>query len=236
MIRVVLLRHGQSTWNLENRFTGWTDVDLTPQGTSEGEEAARLLIEGGYTFDVAYTSVLKRAIRTLWIVLDRMDLMWLPVHRHWRLTPENTMIGGIAGAMGVGVPGAIAASLAAPERMPIVVVGDGGALMTGQEIATAMQYGAKPKVVISNNGTYGTIRSHQEKHYPKRISGTDLVNPDFTAWAKSFGVHTVTIEPGDDVNAKVRDALAHDGASVIDVHSSQEAISAFATISGLRGA
>jgi 2,3-bisphosphoglycerate-dependent phosphoglycerate mutase len=84
MYTIVLLRHGQSTWNLENRFTGWTDVDLTPQGHAEAHTAAKLLVEGGYTFDVAYTSVLKRAIRTLWIVLEDMDLMWIPVHRDWR--------------------------------------------------------------------------------------------------------------------------------------------------------
>jgi 2,3-bisphosphoglycerate-dependent phosphoglycerate mutase len=89
MYKVVLLRHGQSTWNLENRFTGWTDVDLTPKGVEEAKESARLLAEGGYTFDVAYTSVLKRAIRTLWIVLDDMDLMWIPVHRHWRLNERH---------------------------------------------------------------------------------------------------------------------------------------------------
>ena len=89
MNTLVLLRHGQSTWNQENRFTGWTDVDLTPQGIREAEEGARLLLEGGYTFDVAYTSVLKRAVRTLWIVLDRMDLMWIPVHRSWRLNERH---------------------------------------------------------------------------------------------------------------------------------------------------
>ena len=89
MHKVVLLRHGQSTWNQENRFTGWTDVDLTPQGVKEAKESARLLSEGGYGFDVAYTSVLKRAIRTLWIVLDRMDQMWIPVHRHWRLNERH---------------------------------------------------------------------------------------------------------------------------------------------------
>jgi 2,3-bisphosphoglycerate-dependent phosphoglycerate mutase len=89
MIKVVLLRHGESQWNLENRFTGWTDVDLTPKGRDEAKEAARLLREGGYTFDVAYTSVLKRAIRTLWIVLDEMDLMWLPVYGSWRLNERH---------------------------------------------------------------------------------------------------------------------------------------------------
>ncbi len=88
-MKLVLLRHGESTWNLENRFTGWTDVDLTPKGTQEAHEAGRLLREGGYSFDVAYTSVLKRAIRTLWIVLDEMDLMWIPVHRNWRLNERH---------------------------------------------------------------------------------------------------------------------------------------------------
>jgi 2,3-bisphosphoglycerate-dependent phosphoglycerate mutase len=89
MIKLVLLRHGESTWNLENRFTGWTDVDLSPKGLEEAKEAGRLLNEGGYTFDVAYTSLLKRAIRTLWIVQDAMDLMWLPVHRTWRLNERH---------------------------------------------------------------------------------------------------------------------------------------------------
>jgi 2,3-bisphosphoglycerate-dependent phosphoglycerate mutase len=89
MKTLVLLRHGESTWNLENRFTGWTDVDLTPKGTAEAHEAGRLLREGGYTFDLCFTSVLKRAIRTLWIVLDDMDLMWLPVHRNWRLNERH---------------------------------------------------------------------------------------------------------------------------------------------------
>ena len=89
MVKVVLLRHGQSTWNLENRFTGWTDVDLTEQGAREAGEAASLLAADGYGFDIAYTSVLTRAIRTLWIVLDGMDLMWLPVVRHWRLNERH---------------------------------------------------------------------------------------------------------------------------------------------------
>lgn len=89
MIKLVLLRHGESIWNLENRFTGWTDVDLTPKGLEEAKEAARLLNEGGYTFDVAHTSLLKRAIRTLWITMDGMDLMWIPVHRSWRLNERH---------------------------------------------------------------------------------------------------------------------------------------------------
>ncbi len=89
MYKVVLLRHGESEWNKENRFTGWTDVDLSEKGITEAHQAGKLLREGGYTFDVAYTSVLKRAIRTLWIVLDEMDLMWIPVFRNWRLNERH---------------------------------------------------------------------------------------------------------------------------------------------------
>ena len=89
MHKLVLLRHGESQWNRENRFTGWTDVDLTPQGIREAEEAGARLRDEGFVFDIAYTSVLKRAIRTLWIVLDAMDLMWVPVVRDWRLNERH---------------------------------------------------------------------------------------------------------------------------------------------------
>ena len=85
MGKLVLLRHGQSVWNLENRFTGWTDVDLSDHGMAEAHNAGKLLKAGGYQFDEAYTSGLKRAIRALWIVLDEMNLMWIPVYRSWRL-------------------------------------------------------------------------------------------------------------------------------------------------------
>jgi 2,3-bisphosphoglycerate-dependent phosphoglycerate mutase len=89
MIKLVLLRHGESSWNKENRFTGWTDVDLSDKGVEEAKKAALLLKDGGYTFDIAYTSLLKRAIRTLWLTLDGMDLMWIPVHRSWRLNERH---------------------------------------------------------------------------------------------------------------------------------------------------
>jgi 2,3-bisphosphoglycerate-dependent phosphoglycerate mutase len=89
MTKLVLIRHGESTWNKENRFTGWTDVDLSDKGRQEAKEGGQVLKKDGYTFDVAYTSVLKRAIRTLWSVLDEMDLMWIPVHRTWRLNERH---------------------------------------------------------------------------------------------------------------------------------------------------
>lgn len=87
--RLILIRHGQSTWNLENLFTGWTDVDLTDAGRAEAEAAARLLLEQRFEFDIAFTSVLKRAIRTLWLIQDAMDRMWVPVERSWRLNERH---------------------------------------------------------------------------------------------------------------------------------------------------
>lgn len=87
--KLVLLRHGESEWNRENRFTGWTDVDLSELGVQEAREAGRLLLGLGYRFDLAFTSVLKRAIRTLWLVLDELDLMWVPVRRSWRLNERH---------------------------------------------------------------------------------------------------------------------------------------------------
>ncbi len=89
MHKLVLIRHGESTWNLENRFTGWTDVDLTPTGIEQAQNAGRLLKAEGYEFDIAYTSVLKRAIRTLWLTLDEMDRTWLPVVKSWRLNERH---------------------------------------------------------------------------------------------------------------------------------------------------
>lgn len=149
------------------------------------------------------------------------------VHRHWVMTPKNTMIGGIAGAMGLGVPATIAASLIEPQRLALCFVGDGGVLMTGNELATALHYGAKPKVVISDNGIYGTIRTHQEREFPGRVSGTNLHNPDFTAWAKSFGLAAYRLELGMDVDAVVKAFLADEGAAVLHVKSSKQSLSAY---------
>jgi 2,3-bisphosphoglycerate-dependent phosphoglycerate mutase len=89
MYKIVLMRHGESQWNLENRFTGWTDVDLTDLGRDQARKAGQLLKEQGYEFDIAFTSVLKRAIRTLWITLDAMDAMYLPIHNNWRLNERH---------------------------------------------------------------------------------------------------------------------------------------------------
>ena len=89
MYRVALLRHGESTWNKENRFTGWTDVDLSDKGRDEAAASGRLLRDAGFVFDIAYTSVLKRALRTCWIALDELDLLWIPVEKNWRLNERH---------------------------------------------------------------------------------------------------------------------------------------------------
>ena len=186
----------------------------------------------GVDFGKVVTAIAALAPKTAVIATDAGNIStW--VHRYWKMTPDNLLLGAVAGAMGIGVPAGVAAGLAWPNRMAIVFVGDGGVLMTGQELATAVQYGAKTKVVISDNGIYGTIRAHQEKHYPHRLSGTDLTNPDFTLWARSFGVFAVTVALGDDIAARVAEALNHDGPAVIHVKSSREALSAFTTLSAL---
>jgi 2,3-bisphosphoglycerate-dependent phosphoglycerate mutase len=89
MKKMVVLRHGESLWNKENRFTGWTDVDLSEKGTEEAIEAGRLMLKEGFIFDVAFTSVLRRAIKTLWLALEQMDLMWIPIHHSWRLNERH---------------------------------------------------------------------------------------------------------------------------------------------------
>lgn len=190
--------------------------------------------DDGVDFGEVVTAIADLAPKDCIITTDAGNIStW--VHRHWRMTPQNHLLGVIAGAMGFGVPAAVAAGLVAPQRMAIAFVGDGGILMTGQELATAMQYGARIKIVLSDNGSYGTIRTHQERHYPGRVLGTDLANPDFTQWGKSFGAGVVTIVRGDDVRAKVEEALAQEGSTLIHVKSSQEALSAFSTLSRLRG-
>jgi len=158
---------------------------------------------------------------------------WL--HRHFPFSGEHLLIGCVGGAMGIGMPASVAAALRHPGRQVIHLLGDGGALMTGSELATAVQYGAKVKTFISNNGSYATIRMHQEIAYKGRVHGTALKNPDFAKWAESFGARGFTIASIGEAPAVVAQALAHDGPVVVDVKTAVEHISPFATISSLRG-
>jgi acetolactate synthase-1/2/3 large subunit len=158
---------------------------------------------------------------------------WL--HRHFPFSGEHVLVGAVGGAMGIGMPAAVAAALRYPERQVINFVGDGGVLMTGSELATAVQYRAKVKTFISNNGSYSTIRQHQEIAFKGRVHGTQLTNPDFARWAESFGVLGLTIATIAEAPAVVERALAHDGPVVVDVRTAVEHISPAATITSLRG-
>ena len=183
----------------------------------------------GVDFGAVILALAKLASANAVITMDAGNITtW--AHRHWKMSPKNLLIGGVVGAMGLGVPAAVAASLVDPSRMVICLVGDGGMLMTGNELATAVAFGATPKIVISDNGIYGTIRTHQERQFPHRVSGTNLVNPDFTAWVQSFGVAAFTLKLGDDVEAVVTAFLAEKGAAVLHVHSSAQSLSAGGTL------
>lgn len=137
--------------------------------------------------------------------------------------------------MGFGVPGAVSASLRHPGRQVLGFVGDGGLMMTGNELATAVQYGATPILVVSDNGSYGTIRMHQERSFPGRLAMTTLVNPDFQSWAESFGVLSLKVERASDSRAALETALSAGRAAVISVRTSLEYISPVATIAALNG-
>ena len=156
------------------------------------------------------------------------------VHRYYPFKQTQVLIGAVSGAMGLGVPSAVAAALRYPDRQVVTVCGDGGTLMTGNELAAAVQYGAKVRIFVSNNKCYGTIRLHQEKSFPGRVEATTLVNPDFAKWAESFGALGLRIDKPEDADPALAEALAHDGPVVIDVNASLEHLSAYTNLSSLK--
>jgi len=159
---------------------------------------------------------------------------WL--HRHFQYKGWRTQLGPTSGSMGYGVPAAVAAKIAAPQRTVVAISGDGDFLMNGQEFATAVQYGAAIVVLVVNNGMYGTIRMHQEREYPARVSGTELKNPDFAAYARAFGGHGETVERSADFAPAFRRALAAGKPAILELRIDPEAITPSATLSGLRAA
>ena len=148
--------------------------------------------------------------------------------------PGQRMIGPTNGAMGYGVPAGVAAALAFPDRMVVTFVGDGGMLMTGQEIATAFQYGVAPIVLVFNNAMYGTIRMYQERSYPGRISGTQLTNPDFAKYIQAFGGHGEVVSATAEFTPAFRRAVASGKPSVIELRMNPEQITSRATIAQMR--
>jgi acetolactate synthase-1/2/3 large subunit len=158
------------------------------------------------------------------------------VHRYFQYKGYRTCLAPTSGSMGYGLPAAIAAKLAHPTRPVVNVQGDGDFMMTGQELATAAQYGLPIVTIIANNGMYGTIRMHQEREYPNRVVGTTLINPDFAAYAKSFGADGYTIEATADFAPAFRQALAGNKPSVIELKLDPEALTVRQTLSQIRGA
>jgi acetolactate synthase I/II/III large subunit len=158
------------------------------------------------------------------------------VHRFWRYRDFGTQLGPTSGSMGYGVPAGVAAALAHPERMVLSFSGDGCFLMNGQEIATAVQHGVAPIFFVVNNGMYGTIRMHQEREYPGRVSGTALNNPDFAALARAYGLHGETCESTPQFAPAFERARKAGRAALIELRLDPEAISTRATLSGIREA
>ncbi len=150
--------------------------------------------------------------------------------------PLGRLLAPQSGAMGYGVPAAIAAKVAHPERLVVCFAGDGDFQMTMQELATAAQAGAQPVILILNNGTYGTIRAHQEREYPARVSGTDMVNPDFVALAKAYGFHAERVDVTQDFPAAFARACASPTGAVLDLAISAEALTPRASLSAIRAA
>jgi acetolactate synthase I/II/III large subunit len=156
-------------------------------------------------------------------------------HRYWPYHSPGGQLAPTAGAMGYGVPAAVAASLRCPEKDVIAIAGDGDFMMNGQELATAMQYGCNMIVIIVDNGVYGTIRMHQEREYPARISGTTLHNPDFAALARAYGAWSATVEATADFAPATKEAAGRKGLRVLHLKTDPERISAGTTIAALRG-
>ncbi len=158
------------------------------------------------------------------------------VHKYTQYKGYKSQLAPTSGSMGYGLPAAIAAKLADPTRTVVNYAGDGCFMMTGQEIATAVQYGLNVVTIIANNGMYGTIRMHQEKHYPNRVVGTELVNPDFAAYARAFGAHGETVERTSDFKPAFQRALDSGKPAIIECRVDPEALTPRQTMSQIRQA
>jgi acetolactate synthase-1/2/3 large subunit len=157
-------------------------------------------------------------------------------HRFYQFSEYRTQLAPTSGAMGYGVPAAVAAKLVHPERVVVALAGDGDFLMTGQELATAVQYEAPIVVLVVNNGMYGTIRMHQERQFPGRPYGTTLVNPDFVAYARAFGAHGEAVERTEDFPPALERALAAGKPALVELRVDPEALTPRATLSEIREA
>ena len=183
----------------------------------------------GVVFGHVIAEINKHLTRDAVVTTDAGNFSSWPA-RYLHLGQENMFIGATVGAMGPGVPSGVAAGLSTPGRQVVVFVGDGGAMMTGNELATAVQYGVPIKIFVANNSAYGTIRMHQARSFPGRVTSTALQNPDFAAWGEAFGAKGFRITAESQVEQVVAEAMAHDGAAVIETRISLNHISPSARI------
>jgi acetolactate synthase-1/2/3 large subunit len=213
------------------RWSAWTRAahadflaNLEPSPYDGALDMARALVE-----------LRARLPRDAIVVLDAGNHTGWPM-RFLRFGRPGRLLGPISGAMGYGAPAAVAAALMHPDRLVVCFVGDGGFLMSGQEIATAVQHGARPILVVFNNATYGTIRMHQERDYPGRTIATELVNPDFVALARAYGAHGELVTRTDEFMPAFERSVASGRAALIEARTDPERITTRTTLAAMRAA
>jgi acetolactate synthase-1/2/3 large subunit len=210
---------GSATAEARSEYEAWQQHEPMPGPVDLGEVVAAL-----------------RARLPTAIVCNGAGNHTVWVHRFWRFHDYPSQLAPTSGAMGYGVPAAVAAKALHPERDVICFSGDGDFLMSGQELATAVQYDLPIVVIVVDNGMYGTIRMHQERHFPGRVVGTDLVNPDFAAFARAFGAHGETVERTEDFSSALERALDAPVPAVISVRIEPDAITPRTTLTAIRAA
>ncbi|HLJ21863.1 MAG TPA: thiamine pyrophosphate-dependent enzyme, partial [Stellaceae bacterium] len=217
------------TFTKPERFASWAErLHRVPASMArwEPKEAS-----DGVVFGAVIDGLRKRLGDDAVFVNDAGNFSgWLG--RYFPFKPSHRLLGPVSGAMGFGVPGAVAAARRLGRRV-IALVGDGGFLMTGNELATAIQYDLPVTVIVANNGSYGTIRLHQERYFPGRTIATELKNPDFARLGEAFGAKSFRIERDADIDAALDGALSGKGARLVEVRTSLDHISAFITLSAL---
>ncbi len=181
-------------------------------------------------------ATLRRALPPDAIIANGAGNFAVWVHRFYRYRQFGTELAPTSGSMGYGVPAAIAAKLVHPKRAVVAFAGDGCFLMTGQEFATAMQYNAPVIFIVVNNGMYGTIRMHQERTYPARVSGTDLTNPDFAAYARAFGGFGAVVTTTEEFAPAFEAAQASGMPSILELRIDPEAITPRQSLNEIRAA
>ena len=217
------LSDARKSW-IEASHAGYTDFADSPSRPADDG------LDFGHVIDAMKTHVPDDAV----ITVDAGSFSsWL--HHKYPFKSSQNLLGSECGAMGMSIPAAVAAAIRYPDRRIVAVVGDGGALMSGYELATAVAAGVKNLcIVISNNNAYGTIRMHQETHYPGRPHATDLVNPDFTILAQAFGAKGLAIETAEEADAVMREALSADVPVIVEARTSLENVDAKNSITELR--